>query len=177
MNLQLILQKGYKKEHVDQIVNWVSDNQKNFDALLNIFLYDTDAQVVQRASWPLSYAAVNHPQLLKKHWPNIIKLLNQPNHHTAVYRNILRILDHLPEIPKVHHGNIMNACFDFIADPKAAIAVQAFALGVLTKLSVIYPEIKPELTLTVETILPNASAAFKSKARKYLNQKKAALLK
>ena len=47
------------------------------------------------------------------------------------------------EIPKRYHGKIMDACFKYISVPGEAIAVKAFSLSVLEKLSAIYPEIIP----------------------------------
>src|SRR5690242_14856941 len=100
MNLDILLQKGYSKEQADEVVNWVGNNQKHFDELLKVFLTHKDHRIVQRAAWPLSYAAINQPQLIYKHYKKIVRQLNVPNQPAAVRRNILRIFDQLPEIPE-----------------------------------------------------------------------------
>ena len=82
-------------------------------------------------------------------------------------RNILRVLQSY-DIPASLHGRLMDACFRFIADPLAPIAVKAFSLTVLDKLSREYPDIRGELVTTIEERLPHETAAFRSRARKIL---------
>ncbi|MCH5598999.1 hypothetical protein [Niabella ginsengisoli] len=166
MNILSILEKPYTKEQANEIVNWVGDNQKHFDTLLNMFL-NSDRIIVQRASWPLSYCVANHPDLINKHYKKLITQLNADNKPAAVRRNILRAFDQLPHLPEVHHGVIMDACFRFIEDPNEAIASQAFALGILAKLAKVYPEIKPELDAIIRIRMINAAPAFKSRAKKF----------
>jgi hypothetical protein len=50
-------------------------------------------------------------------------------------------------------------------------AVKMFCLVILEKLSNLYPEIKPELILIIETQMPYESKAFKSRGRKILAKK------
>jgi hypothetical protein len=96
-------------------------------------------RVTQRAAWPLSYIAAEHPTLAKKHLPAFVKLLGDAHLHKAVRRNIVRLLQFV-EIPEKLHGKVMNYCFDFIADVHEAAAVKAFSLTVLENLSNQYPE-------------------------------------
>ena len=79
----------------------------------------------------------------------------------------LRFLQEI-EIPKRFHGRLMDACFKYISVPGEAIAVKAFALSVLGKLSAIYPEIIPEIKLLIEENYERETAAFKSRAKKFL---------
>ena len=67
------------------------------------------------------------------------------------------------------HGEVMNTCFEFVADPETLPAIKASSLTVLEKLAEKYPDIKPELKLIIEERWPYESAAFKSRARKILN--------
>jgi hypothetical protein len=97
--------------------------------------------------------------------------MDAPGKPAAVRRNILRAFDQLKKLPEIHHGVIMDACFRYIENPNEAIASQAFALGILARLAKIYPEIKPELDMIIESRLPNAAPAFKSRAKKILKSK------
>lgn len=171
MNLDILLQNGYSKEQAEEVVNWVGNNQKHFDELLKVFLTHKDYRIVQRAAWPLSYAAINEPQLIRGHYKKIVKHLDAPGQPAAVRRNILRIFDQLPDIPEDYHGVLMDACFQYIADPDETIAAQAYALGILEKLGKRYPEILPELKMVVEVRLPNAAPAFRSRAKKILKKR------
>ncbi|MBS1670911.1 MAG: hypothetical protein JST94_05595 [Bacteroidetes bacterium] len=62
----------------------------------------------------------------------------------------------------------MNACFNFIETPATPVAIKAFSLTILQKLSLQYPEIKQELKLIIEERWEHETAAFKSRARKIL---------
>ena len=62
----------------------------------------------------------------------------------------------------------MEICFDYMASPKEAVAVKAFSLSVLGRLAKKYPEIIPEITLLIEQQINHQSAAFKSKAKKFM---------
>lgn len=174
MNLELQLQSGYSKKMADEVVAWVGDSQEHFDALLKVFLTHQNYRIVQRAAWPLSYAAIHQPQLVDKHYNKIVRHLDVPGQPAAVRRNILRIFDQLPEIPEVYHGVLMDRCFEYVADADETIAAQAYALGVLEKLTQWYPEILPELKTLLELRMPNAPPAFRARAKKVLKKKQKA---
>ncbi len=71
------------------------------------------------------------------------------------------------ELPEVMHSELMNICFDAIADPAEAIAVRAISLGILARLAAFYPEIKNEIRLIIDDVMSQApSAAFRSRAKK-----------
>ena len=72
------------------------------------------------------------------------------------------------EIPEKYHGEVMDACFQFLQRPETPVAIKAFSLTTLFKLSKTYPEIKPELKLIINDRLDYETAAFKSRAKKIL---------
>ena len=81
----------------------------------------------------------------------------------------MRLLDSIA-IPTSLQGTVMDTCFNYIADPKETVAVKAFSLGILGKMTDTYPEIIPELKLLTEDRLPYETAAFKSRAKKLLKK-------
>ena len=166
MNLREQILKEHSKSNCDKIVRWVGKNQQRFDELFYLFLND-EYRVVQRAAWPLSYAVIAHPQLIQKHFGKLLKNLEKPGVHAAVKRNTVRLLQDT-EIPKRFQGRVMDLCFKYISEPKEPVAIKAFSITVLDNLSVIYPEIIPEIKLLVEQRYPHETAAFKSRARKFL---------
>lgn len=103
----------HSKVQTNAIVKWVGNSQERFDALFHLFLRD-EYRVVQRAAWPLSYCVVEHPQLIQKHFKELIFNLHTPKLPDAVKRNTLRLLQHI-EIPEEFHGQIMSLCFNYIA--------------------------------------------------------------
>ncbi len=131
------------------------------------FFYTIEYKVVQRAAWPLSYAVIAHPALIKKHFSKLLKNLAKPNLHDAVKRNTIRLLQEI-QIPERYQGEVMNICFDYIISPNEKPAVKTFALTVLEGLSKQYPEIKKELKTIIEDRWDFESAAFKARAKKIL---------
>ncbi len=168
MDLKSAIQEKHSKDQTDQIVQYVGNDKKRFDALMKVFL-EGDRLIQQRGGWPLSYCAARNPTLVLPHLGKLLKLLEQPGIHNAVIRNIMRLLQDI-SIPKRYHGQVMNQCFDFIADPQQLPAIKAFSLTVLEHLATDYPEIIPEIKLIIEDRWEHETPAFHSRARKLLKK-------
>jgi hypothetical protein len=166
MNLYKEILHEHSKAQANKIVAWVGNSQQRFDELVKLFLGD-EYRVTQRAGWPLSNLAIEHPQLVKKHLPAFVKLLTNDKKHNAVKRNIVRLLQ-VAEIPEKLHGDVMDICFRFVADVKEAAAVKAFSLTILENLSQQYPEILNELKVIIEERWNYETPAFHSRAKKIL---------
>jgi hypothetical protein len=166
VNIREALLTEHSKAQTDAIVKWIGTSQERFDQLFHLFLTD-EYRVVQRAAWPLSYCVIGHPELIEKHFKELINNLNKPEVPGAVKRNTVRLLQHI-EIPEEFHGEIMSICFDYIASPTEAAAIKAFALTILQKLAKHYPEIKDEVKIIIEDRWEVESPAFKSRAKKFL---------
>ena len=166
MQLRSEILKEHSKAQAQKIIDWVGHSQERFDALVQLFLGD-EYRVTQRAAWPLSYIAIEHPSLAKKHLPVFVKLLSNAKLHKAVRRNVMRLLQFV-EIPEELHGELMNHCFDFIADVNEAAAVKAFSLSILEKLSKQYPDIQSEIKTIVQERWDYETPAFHVRARKWL---------
>ena len=158
--------KEHSKAQCNKIVHWIGNSQERFDQLFHLFLND-EYRVIQRAAWPLSYCAITNPSLIKKHFGKLIRNLRKPHLHDSVKRNTIRLLQDVA-IPQKYHGEVMDICFNYIISPNEPVAVKAFSLTVLQKLSAKYPEILPEIKLVVEERWDYETAAFKSRARKIL---------
>jgi hypothetical protein len=167
MNLRETILSGHSKAQTMKIVNWVGNSQIRFDELFNLFL-NSEYRIVQRSAWPISYCVIDHPNLIKKHFKKLIEQLKKSGQHVAVRRNIVRLLQHI-EIPLKYHGEIMDICFRFIAAHDEAIAVKAFSITVLQKLSAKYPQIRQEIKLIIQERWDYESNAFKSRAGKLLH--------
>ena len=166
MDLLKTIEKEHSKEQCDKIVRYVGNDPERFAELMGLFLKG-EYRVAQRAAWPMSYCVHNYPELLAPWFKQILPLLQKPGVHDAVVRNIVRMLQFVT-IPKRYHGQVMNACFDFIASNNIPVAIKAFSLTVLENLSKEYPDIKAELKLIIEERWPHETAAFRSRAKKIL---------
>jgi hypothetical protein len=168
MNLREAILAEHSKANCTKIVNWIGNNQQRFDELFDLFI-DNDPIVMQRAAWPLSYAATDYPRFIKKHFRELLKNLKKPGLHDAEKRNTIRLLQVIV-IPEKFHGEVMDLCFKYIISPDEKPAVKAFSLTVLQNLSKQYPDIKQELKTIIETRLEFESAAFKCRAKKILKE-------
>jgi hypothetical protein len=151
----------------DAIIKWVGTDTTRLNCLLKLF-FANEYRVTQRAAWPIGFIGEKHPELLKEHLHKLVKNLHQPMIHQAVKRNTLRFLQTIV-LSEELHGSLLHACFGFIENVDETVAVKAFALTILEKLSRKYPEILPEIRLIVEAQLPHQTAAFKVRARPFLS--------
>lgn len=166
MNLREELIREHSKASCERIVAWAGNDQKRFDELFSIFT-SNEYRLVQLSAWPVSYCVQAHPQLIKKHFAKLIENVQKPDAHGAVKRNTVRLLQHVA-IPEKYQGEIMNLCFEFIQSHTEKVAVKAFALTVLENLSKKYSEIIPEVRLIIEEQAPHETAAFKSRALRFI---------
>lgn len=167
MDIRSTLEKGHSKSITSQIVNYVDSNQKRFNELITIFL-EGPHRTTQRAAWPLSYAAINHPKLIEPHFSSILKMLDKKDAHDAVKRNIVRLLQFV-DIPTKHQGKVVEKCFKLM-DPKEPIAVRAFAMTVIANIAKTQPALRSELRIIIEDQLPYGSPGYQSRGKKILRQ-------
>lgn len=163
MNLRNLILEKHSKEQMLLVVDYVGNNKKKFDELMHLFLFD-DYRVSQRASWAVLHCIQKNPSFAKKYLPMMLDNLKNPI-HDAVVRNTIRILD-IVEIPENLHAQVMDICYELVTKNTSPIAVKAFSIGVLTKLSKLYPELKNELKAIIDDQLPTASPAIKSRAKR-----------
>jgi len=166
MDLHETILTEHSKANCNKIVSWVGNSQPRFDELFDLFL-NSEYRVNQRAAWPLSYCVIDHPHFIKKHFSQLIKNLHKPGIHDSVKRNSVRLLQHI-NIPKKFHGEVMDLCLHYVSSPEEPVAIKAFSLTILQNLSQEYPEIKNELKLIIEDRWPHETAAFRSRAKKFL---------
>ena len=168
MNIKTALLKEHSKKQCAAIVKFIGNDQKKFDELFDLFLHD-EYRVVQRAGWPISYCVEKCPDLIKKHFTKLLKNVEKKGIHDAVKRNTVRLLQYV-EIPEKFHGQVMDLCFRYISSPTEAVAIKAFSISVLQNLAKRYPEIVNEIKLVIEERWNYETVAFKTRAKKLLNQ-------
>jgi hypothetical protein len=167
MDLLKLLHEEHSKKQTDRIVKYIGADKKRFSGLMKLF-FKGEYRITQRAAWPMSNCVIRHPVLINPYFKPLLNNLARKDVPIAVIRNTVRLLQDV-NIPKIYHGLVMNACFEFIQSMETAIAVKAFSLTILSNLSMEYPEIRGELKLIIEEQWENSTAAFRSRARKILN--------
>jgi hypothetical protein len=166
MDLQQTILAEHSKANCNKIVKWVGNSQKRFAELFTLFL-NSEYRVNQRAAWPLSNCVIDHPALISPHLSKLVRNLHKPGLHDSIKRNTVRLLQYI-DIPKRFQGEIMDICLRYISSPDQPVAVKAFSLSILQNLSQQYPEIKNEVKLIIEERWPYETAAFHSRAKKFM---------
>lgn len=161
-----ILAARYKEDSL-AIAGWIGNDAKRFAQLMQLFLED-EYRVVQRSAWIISMVSDKHPELLTPHLPEMIARMETGGLPSAVKRNVLRVLQDRTLPPELH-GPLMNACFQYLEDPKEMIAIKAFSMTILSNLAVTYPEIKNEIRILLEDLLEHdPSPGVRSRAIKVM---------
>lgn len=161
---ELLKEKNITRAKALSIAEFASSSPRHFQELMKCFL-SNEYRLAQRAAWCVSWAARKNPELIKPHIKDLVAQLGRTDVHDAVIRNSVRVLQEI-EIPKELHGEVMNACFEFIEKPSIPVAIKAFSMTTLFNLSKDYPEIKNELRVIIENNWNNETAAFKSRGKK-----------
>jgi hypothetical protein len=162
MDLKEAIRLEHSKKNCRRITHWIGDRQDRFDQLIQI-VAGSDCKDSQRASWPLSEAAIAHPALVRKHLKTLVRNLERPGQHEAVKRNTVRILQYI-NIPLTLQGKVMDLCFNYLISPTEKPAVKANALTVIYNLSQKHPVIRNELLAIIDQQWDQESKAFRSRA-------------
>jgi len=160
--------KEHSKAQAHKLVDYVGNNASRFKRLVEIYLAGP-YRVTQRAAWPLSIIAEQHPKLVTPHLKKLLDFLSRPGIHDSVKRNTMRLLQFI-EIPKRNYGQVAELGFEYLQSKKEPIAVKVFAMTVLSKIVKDEPDLRIELKMIIEDQLPYSSAAFVSRARKVLKE-------
>jgi hypothetical protein len=139
----------------------------HFEELFRLFC-SNEYRVAQRAAYSVMICADKQPGIIIPFLGKLIKNLQRGDVHDAVVRNTVRVLQNI-EIPAKYHGTVANACFDLLNDRSRPIAIRVFAMTVIFNLSKLYPELRQELRLIIESELDEeVKPAFKNRGIKIL---------
>ena len=76
MDLRKEILKEHSKAHTHKLVDYVGNNGSRFKALVEVYLAGP-YRVTQRAAWPLSICAEQHPNLIAPHLKKAPRFLGQ----------------------------------------------------------------------------------------------------
>jgi len=153
---------------------WVAisaiENPAIFDRLL-AFSFSDDRKLAFRASWTLTKVCDKFPDLIYPELGGIIEKLPTLENESAM-RSFLRIisLSDMERISDKHHGILADQCFLLLRAGFSSIAIKAYSMEILYKLVLKYPELRNELTVTINLLQPEGSAGIISRGRQILKK-------
>jgi hypothetical protein len=145
------------------VVAWIGRSPTRLAQVVALVLRGSRQQA-QRASYPLSFAVEEQPKLGKPHVLELLENLSRADLHGAVVRNTMRLLRFVPLEP-TYEGEMFSAAFAALVGP-VEIAVKSDAISVLARLVQRYPEMRPEVELTIREGLAGATPAYRARARR-----------
>lgn len=167
------------REMVNRIIGtkeaeWVAAALIENHELLKRFIdysYSKDQKEAFHSSWILTKACDRVPGLLDPYMPGIIESLPDIESESTL-RSFLRILSlsDLKIFSQKHQGLLADLCFKQLNSSLSAIAVKAYSMEILYRLTLIYPELATELAVSVRSVMDLQSAGIVSKAKTILKR-------
>jgi len=143
-------------------------DQVSFDELVKVFT-DKDPELARRAAWSLGHAGEEKPEFVKPHLQRILKILEVPNQHPAIYRNAFRIIQNIPMHESIK-ARVFDLSLQYIVNAEYPGAIRAFAMSAAFNAGENYPELRNELAEVLLTLRPEESPAVKNRAGKILKK-------
>lgn len=165
MSIREILSSEHSRSATNTILSMIHNDHSLLSDLMECFL-DNDLRICQRAAWPVGDLGEKFPTLISPYLPQLIAALEHPK-HDAIVRNTVRTWQNMP-IPEAYQGKVYEICFQYIIEPKVAIAIRAFSMTVCAQICKQIPELADELILAIEDQMENGSAGICSRGRRVI---------
>jgi len=159
-DLQAIVNNMMSMQEAEWIATSAIENPAIF---IKLFQYSnsSDKKLAFRASWTLTKVCDRFPDLIYPYLNQIVESLNTIDNESTL-RSFLRILSltDLDKIDNRQHGLLADFCFGTLNSGFSAIAVKAYSMEILYKLSLIYPELTNELSTSIRILMEDGSAGI-----------------
>jgi hypothetical protein len=155
----------------DIMVADITYDQARFDEMFEIALQNK-YPLSMRAARIVTLCVLKHPGFIFSHFNQLLASIESSN-VDGVKRCFLKILVEIP-LPRDENfqGRLADITFELVANTKEAIAIRAFSIDILIKISKIFPELNGELIPLLENIVDDPSMGLRSKCRKILKELK-----
>lgn len=169
-DLQAIINNMMSRNEAEWVATSAIENPAIF---LKLFQYSSssDKKLAFRASWTLTKVCDKYPELIYPYLAQIVETLNKIDNESTL-RSFLRIIS-LCDFDKINsrqHGILADYCFKVINSGYAAIAVKAYSMEILFRLTLIYPELANELSSSIRILMEDGSAGITSRGRAILKK-------
>jgi len=169
-DLQTIVNNMMGMKEAEWVAASAIDNPAIF---LKLFEYSlsTDKRLAFRASWTLTKVCDRFPEIIYPYLEQIVENLSKINNESSL-RSFLRIisLSELEKISSRKQGLLADFCFSALNSGFSAIAVKAYSMEILYKLSLVYPELANELSTSIGMLMQDGSAGINSRGRAILKK-------
>jgi 8-oxo-dGTP diphosphatase len=169
-DLQTIICNMMSMKAAEWIATSALDNPAIF---LKLFEYSlsSEKKLAFRASWTLTKVCDRFPEIIYPYLGQIVETLNRIDYESTL-RSFLRILSlsDLEKISSYQQGLLADFCFNSLNSAFSAIAVKAYSMEILYRLSLIYPALVNELSASVKILMEDGSAGITARGRMILRK-------
>ena len=153
---------------------WVAISAiENPAIFIRLFEYSnsSDKKLAFRASWTLTKVCDRFPEIIYPYLSKMVESLRKIDNESTL-RSFLRIisLSDLDKIISRQHGILADFCFKILNSGYSAIAVKAYSMEILFRLTSIYPELANELSVSIRILMEDGSAGITSRGRAILKK-------
>ncbi len=148
-----------RKEDLGKVIGTSPDTYKEIIRLS----FSKDMPACWRAAWMMDYLAELDPSLPEKHIGQIWEKLPD-NNPDGVKRSTLRMLCRY-DIPDEQQGMATDLCLDWLIMESIPVAVKAYSMEIMHKITILYPELKDEVIAILNDHMHNNSVGFMARAR------------
>lgn len=158
--LQNFIRKMLGMKEAEWMALSAGENPAIFRRLIE-YSFLPDRKLAFRASWTLSKACDMFPEMIYPYMQRLLEGLNSIEDEST-RRSFLRIIS-ISEISKLSikdHGILADHCFKALSSQFSSIAVKAYSMEILYKLTRIYPELAHELSALIIMLQGEGSAGI-----------------
>jgi 8-oxo-dGTP diphosphatase len=169
-DLQAIVNNMMSMKEAEWVATSAIENPAIFIKLLQ-YSNSADKKLAFRASWTLTKVCDRFPDMIYPFLDQIVESLDKIDNESTL-RSFLRIisLTGIERIKSRQHGILADFCFNTLNSGFSAIAVKAYSMEILYRLSKIYPELANELSTSIRILMEDGSAAITSRGRMVLRK-------
>jgi 8-oxo-dGTP diphosphatase len=169
-DLQAIVANMMGTKEADWIAASAIENSSIFNKLFEYSL-SSDKNLAFRASWTLTKVCDKFPEIIYPYLGQISEILLKIDNESSL-RSFLRILS-LSDLERINarqQGLLADFCFNMLNSGFSAIAVKAYSMEILYKLTLIYHEFANELSTSIHMLMEDGSAGITARGRAILRK-------
>jgi 8-oxo-dGTP diphosphatase len=169
-DLQTFVNNMMGRKEAEWLAASAIENPATFMKLFE-FSLSSDKSLSFRASWTLTKVCDRFPEIIYPYLGPIVETLCKLENESTI-RSLLRIvsLSDLEKIDSHQQGLLADFCFNKLNSGVSAIAVKAYAMEILFKLTIVYPELANELSASINILMEDGSAGITSRGRLILKK-------
>lgn len=169
-DLQSIVNNMMSMKEAEWVATSAIENPAIFMKLYEYSL-SSDKSLAFRSSWTLTKVCDRFPEIIYPYLGQIVETLDRIENESTL-RCFLRIIS-LSEPDKINthqQGSLADFCFSILNSGFSAIAVKAYSMEILYRLSLVYPELANELSTSIHSLMEEGSAGITARGRMILKK-------